>query len=608
MHKFLTFIKEFRIPKKRELVDAKASFSRNQFRIFIVSMVVALITLVIMVGKINATFMVDVPADGGSIREGIIGIPTLVNPVLALSDADKDLVSLVYSGLMRKMPDGSLIPDLAESYTVSPDGMTYTFALKKNVKFQDDMPVSAKDVIFTIDKIKDPLIKSPRKLGWDGVAVDMKDDYTVVFTLKQPYISFLDNTTLGILPMHIWKNISAPEFGLSTLNIKAIGSGPYQIDEVSKNSEGAPETYKLKRFTEFTLGVPHIKEISIVSYSNERDLVKALTSHSIDQASGISPENATEILTADYIVHTATLPRIFGVFFNSTNNKILSDSAVINAFDKTLDRQAIIDTVLGGYGSLAHNPIPETIISDGTNEKYKDAYLEDARAILDKAGWVVGADGVRAKGGPTTVTRTKKVGKKTVTETVKVLGGPITKLAFSLTTGDTPELKAAANIIKTQLENIGAQVEIKIYETGPLNQLIRARSYEAVFYGQMVNHESDLFSFWHSSQKLDPGLNIAMYSNKNVDIILESAQKTLDRESRIDKYKNLSQEFDKNIPALIIYSPKYLYATLPTLNNISLNTLTTSSDRFTSIYKWYADTDHVWKIFAKSYSQVEDKK
>lgn len=543
--------------------------------------------------------MVAIPADGGTITEGILGMPTLINPVLALSDADKDITSLVYSGLMRKIPDGTFIPDLAESYTVSPDGMTYTFTIKKNATFHDGETITADDVIFTIGKIKDPLIKSPRKIGWDGVTVDKKDINTVVFTLKQPYISFLDNTTIGILPMHIWKNVTEAEFNLSPLNIKAVGSGPYQVDIVTKNKDSIPEKYNLKRFRDSVLGAPHIKNLNFVSFANEKELVRDLLNHSIDQASGISPENAKDILDAGYTIHTATLPRIFGIFWNNSNNKIFADKSVVLAFDKAIDRKNIVDQVLNGYGTTIHNPIPETILNDTLDTTYNNTSIDEARDILEKGGWVMGTDGVRVHGGTKTVTQTKKVGKKTVTQKVTVSTGPVTKLAFSLTTGNTPELKKASVLVKEQLEKLGAQVDIKIYETGPLNQLIRERNYEALFFGQIINHESDLFSFWHSSQKNDPGLNIAMYSNKTVDSILETVQKTSDSASRNNKYKDFVQEFNKDIPALLIYSPKYLYAVSPKLHNLSFETITIPSDRFISAYKWYASEDQVWKIFTK---------
>jgi peptide/nickel transport system substrate-binding protein len=598
MHNFLSFIKEFRLPKKEEIEGAIASFSRRELIVFATAGIIALASIILILIRINNIFMVTIPANGGSLKEGIVGMPALVNPVLALTDADKDLTALVYSGLMRKMPDGTFIPDLAESYDVSKDQITYTFVIKDNAKFQDGKKVTADDVVFTIAKIQDPLIKSPRKMSWEGVAVGKKDDRTVVFTLKQPYISFMDNMTIGILPEHIWKNVSVQEFGLSNLNIKATGTGPYQIESVLKNGDGIPDEYNLKHFTNFALGVPHIKYVNIISYANEKDLIKALVNHDIDQASGISPENAADVKDAGYAIHTSTLPRMFGMFFNSSKNNIFSDKTVIDAFDKTLDRQEIIDKVLGGYGTVIHNPIPEAITNDKIDIKYDNPSPDEAKNLLEKSGWIMNSDGIRVKGGATTITKTRKVGGKIITETVKVPSkSPAVRLSFSLTTGDAPELKHAAELIKEQLGKVGAEVNIKIYETGPLNQLIRGRDYESLFFGQVVNHESDLFSFWHGTQKQDPGLNIAMYDNKASDLILEKIQKTPDRDKRIDEYVDLINEFNKNKPALLIYSPKYLYATSSDLSRVSSLTLTVPSDRFVLIYTWYASTDHVWKIF-----------
>ncbi len=600
MHNFLSFTKEFRIPKKKELRNTIKSFSQKELVLFLASVSVAFIAFIFILQKINTSFMVTIPDDGGTLTEGIIGMPTLVNPVLALSDADKDLTALVYSGLMRKMPDSTFIPDLAESYTISPDGKIYTFVMKKNAVFHDGQTVKADDVIFTINKIKDVLIKSPRKNDWDGTTVEKTDDYTIVFTLKKPYISFMDNTTIGILPSHIWKDITEKEFSLSSLNIKAVGSGPYKIDTVIKNKDNIPQEYKLKRFLRFTLGKPHIKNINIISFANEKDLIRALVSNSIDQASGLSPENTKSIEDKGYTLYTATLPRLFGLFFNNTNNKILADSTVIKAMDLALDRQDIVNQVLSGYGTVIKTPVSDTILKDENSDKYAKTSTEEANTILDKAGWTIGTDGVRAIGGTKTVTQTKKVGKKTVTQQVKVNTGAVTRLSFSLTTGDTPELAQASELIKRQLELIGAEVTIKVYSTGELNSKIRARDYEALFFGQVINHESDLFSFWHSSQKADPGLNIGMYSNTKVDTLLQTAQDTQDSSKRDALYKDFIAQFNKDLPSLLIYSPKYLYATNKKLNYIYLDTLTIPSDRFVSVHTWYADTDHVWKIFTKS--------
>ncbi len=602
MHNFILFIKEFHIYKKKELLDAFASFSRKQFLIFSTIVALALVSSIILIAKVNSMFLVDVPISGGTLTEGIIGIPTLVNPVIATSDADKDLTSLVYSGLMRKTPEGEFIPDLAESYSESPDGLNYTFTIKKNAKFQDGSNVTADDVIFTIEKIKDPIIKSPRKNSWDGVTVTKMDDYTVTFTLSQSYISFMDNTTIGILPSVLWKSVDVSKFNLSPLNTKAIGSGPYEIKSVVKNSDGTSGKFALERFNDFALGKPRIKYLNIISYANGKDLVGALTDHFIDQAGGISPENTESVIKANYIIRTSTLPRIFGIFFNANNNKIFADSAVIKAFDLAIDRQDIVNQVLGGYGSTVHNPIPGRILKDDTPEViFSNVTIDEANLILDNAGWIKGEDGIRVKGGATTKTVTKKVNGKTVTGTVPVKSTtPSIRLSFSLMTGDTPELRQTTELIKEQLAKLGAEVDIsKVYETGQLNQLIRARDYEALFFGQIINHESDLYSFWHSSQRTDPGLNIAMYNNKKVDTLLESIQKTLSVTDRLSKYEDLMDEFNNNIPAILIYSPKYLYATSPHLNNVSLDYITIPSDRFSSVYTWSIDTDKVWKIFTK---------
>ncbi|MBP6931548.1 MAG: hypothetical protein KBD48_02140 [Candidatus Pacebacteria bacterium] len=600
MQSFFSFIRDFKFPKKTEIKNAFNTLTPKQLALFFLSCVVSLSMLITILAKINNYYMVSVPKTGGSISEGIIGIPTFVNPVLAVSSADKDMTTLVYSGLMRKMPDGSIIPDLAKSYEVSNNGLTYTFILKDNLSFHDKEPLSADDIIFTIEKIKDPLIKSPRKAQWDSIEVSKIDEKTVAFYLKQPYASFLvNNATLGILPNHIWKNISPSEFPLSGFNIKAIGTGPYMIDSISKSKDGTPETYSMSRFKKFALGTPNIKTVDITSYSNEKDLVDSLLGGDIDQAGGISPENTDKVVKDGYTVHTSTLPRMFGLFFNQNQNKIFSDKAVINALEKALDKQSIVDTVLYSHGTTIDNPIPATILSA---EKVNDTYsIDEANKILDNAGWIKGEDGYRTKGGTTrTVTTTTKVKGKTVKKTSTVSTGPKVTLSFSITTGDDTELDRAANIIATQLKEIGVRVDIKNYDMGALNNLIRARDYEGLFFGQVVNNESDLYAFWHSSQRTDPGLNIAMYANTTIDASLEKASKTLQETEKENLYKIFIKEFKKDKPALFIYSPQYIYATKKDVTNVVLPALNASSNRFVSIYTWYAETDHVWKIFTKT--------
>ncbi len=597
MQKFLQFIKNIKFPRKERLQKGFNALTHKELAVLSISTIVAFVSLLFILNNLNKQISIEHPEYGGSITEGVVGTPTLVNPVLAISDADKDLTAIVYSGLMRKTPDGDLIPDLAETYQISPDGTQYTFVLKDALKFHNNTPLTVDDVIFTINKIKDPLIKSPKKTQWEGVEVIKKDDKTITFILKQPYASFIDNTTLGILPQNLWASLSPAEFGLSGQNVKAIGSGPYMISSVSRDEDNVPTRYSLSIFKNFALGKPYIKNINIVSYSNEKELVQALKDNNIDQAGGISPIYANELSKNNFNIKTSVLPRVFGIFFNSSENKILADSSVRKAINIAIDRNSIIEDVLYGYGVPMQSPVPKGMedeigMSSGTKE---DGSLEKAAMILESAGWKKGDDGIYQKGSTKQVTT--GTGKKKKTTIVST--GPATKLGFSITTGDTPELKETAEKIKEGMLALGINVDIKIYETGQLNQIIRSRKYEALLFGQIINHESDLFAFWHSSQRSDPGLNIAMYSNKTIDIILESVQKVLEKADRTKKYAQFTTQFTQDLPAVMIYSPSYIYVMSSNIHIENEGTIRVPSERFSSIYSWYTNVNRVWTVFNK---------
>lgn len=598
MKKFITFLKETRFPNKRKLKTGYEALSFKETLFVVFFTLVALVSVVIILGKVNNNFITEVPVAGGSITEGIVGMPTQVNPVLAVSDADKDLTTLVYSGLLRQAPDGSYVPDLAESYEISPDGTRYTFTLKKGLTFHDKNDLTIEDVSFTINKIKDPSIKSPRRVQWEGVSVEPgANENQIVFVLKKPYASFIDNLTVGILPSHLWKGVNPSDFSVSPLNVKAVGSGPYMIDAVERDSEGVPQKYTLKRNKYFSLGKPYVKEIIIKSYSNEKDLVSALRSGSVDQAGGISPENAKSFESKNKDIQTMVLPRMFGLFFNSNKNKALGDIAIKKAIDQAIDRQKLIDEVLLGYGIPIDSPIPQGILSHTSVSATEKDWIPDFESIyksLKSAGWEKDESGILGKSTSKTTISTVK-GKK-VTKTVKSDPEP---LVFSITTGDAPELVASATEIKRQLEDLGMTIELRVYETGQLNQVIRDRDYEILFFGQVVNHGSDLFAFWHSSQKTDPGLNIALFGNEKADLALNIAETILSREERSQKYVQFENIWRENMGSVFIYSPEYIYVTSKKTHIPKNYHFTNSQSRLENVYSWYTNTDKVWKIFSK---------
>src|SRR3989344_5780289 len=572
-----------KLPEKSQINSALSSFSKKERIIFSALVIILVLSTISILESINKHFMVSVPAYGGSISEGVIGTPRFVNPVLAFSDADQDLVSLIYSGLMRKSPDGNLIADLAEKYDMSKDGLNYTFTLKNDIYFHDGKPVTADDIIFTINKVKDSVIKSPRKGNWEGVTVIKIDEKTIRFILKQPYASFLESATLGIIPSYLW---SDSPIELNSTNTNPIGSGPYMVSSVNKQSSGVIDYYELTAFKKFVLGRPYIKNISLHFYLNEDSLIKALENKEVDQISSITPLNAELLKDAGYRVESTALPRVFGLFFNQNVNQLFVDKAVINAINQVIDKDKIVREVLAGYGIVISDPIPPSIIEyqkiNKKNDLPREEILQKVQESLAKSGWEKNSDGFLEK----TVTEKKK---KT-----------ITTLEFSISTSNAPELAKTALLIKQDLEAIGMKVDIKTFEVGNLNQeVIRPRKYDALLFGQIINNESDLFAFWHSSQRRDPGLNVSMYTNANVDKILENAFVTIDKEARIKKYAQFEDEIKKDMPAVFLYTPQFIYIVSNNLQGILMNHITSPANRFLDVYSWYTEKDNVWKIFAK---------
>ncbi len=573
----------------------KFSFSILRERIARLSLVgrVLLISFSIILGigicggviSLSNHFTQKVPLFGGTYREGIIGVPRFINPVLASSDADRDLTSLVYSGLVRKDMDGNLIPDLAESWTVSPDRKTYTFILKKAV-FHNQNPVTAADVVFTVQKIQDPTIKSPLRVAWDGVHISALDDTTVVFVLQKPYAGFMQQLNLGILPESLWKKVPVDGWQTSNLNTEPVGSGPYMIKHISRNKSGIPTVLTLKAFHKFILGKPYIKYVVIEAFANKNEAYDALAKNNIDALAMVDADDVERIESKSHTIITKSLPRVFGLFLNPAKNSLFSDQAVVRALNLAVDKQSLIDTIFQGYGTAINGPLPESL--DTTKEDFSEKQTL-AKNLLDKAGWKVNpTTGIREK----LTNTTSGTGKKKTVQTNK------RTLAFTLSTANTPDLEKSAQEIAAQYRAIGADVSVKIFEIGTLNEhSIRGRDFEALLFGQIIKHDTDIFAFWHSSQRSAPGLNITGYINKNVDVLLESAIKESDHSKRNTLYKKISDQLAKDAPVIFIYRPNAITFISTQVHNPVIPPVVSPSDRFSLIYQWYLYTDRVWNIF-----------
>ncbi|MBI5140496.1 MAG: hypothetical protein HZA94_03575 [Candidatus Vogelbacteria bacterium] len=554
------------------------SFSKKEKNTLLIAAVIFIVSSGILIWKYIDNNSVVVPSLGGNLTEGVIGIPKFINPLLAVTDADRDLTALIYSGLLRVGPDGEYIPDIADSYEISADGLSYTFRIRKNATWHDGKPVTSDDVEFTIDRARDPNLKSPKRAGLEGVIVEKIDNKTVKLSLKQRYSSFLENVLLGILPKHIWENVDETAFSYNENNLSPIGSGPYKISkiQIKSGAGGVPDYYDLIPFRNFTLGQPKIANIRIRFYQNETALLGAFANGEIEAINSVPAENVFKLTEeGKKILHTV-LPRVFAVFLNQGHSKALKDASVRQALNLSLNKQEIVNKVLFGYGVKLDGPIPKTISTDTATSTVN---MEQAKSILKKGGW-------------------KFNSKKSQWE--KGSGKNLITLSFTIATTDVPELKQAASLIQADWQKLGAKVTLQTYNISDLSQkVIRPRQYDALFFGEVIGRDPDLFSFWHSSQRNDPGSNISMYANVKVDKILESARGETDLDKKMNDYTELEKEIAKDNPAIFIYAPYFNYAVPTKIQNMELPTINVPSDRFFGAYNWYITTTKVWKIFLR---------
>ena len=283
-----------------KIVSLYKAFRPTEKLVFLIAFIIFAISIISLFSKVNDMYSVELPTHGGTYTEGIVGYARFINPLLGYTDADKDMIGLVYSGLLKATPEGRLVADLAKSWEVSNDGLTYTFTLKDDLTFQDGKPLTTDDIEFTITKAQDPLIKSPRAENWTGVTLEKVSPTEIKFTLKKPYAPFLENMTLGILPKHIWSNIETEAFDINTFNREPIGSGPFKIKKAYRNDTGIYEHYDLVPFEKYSLGKAYIERLVVKFYKNETDALDAYTNGEITALGGIAPSEAIKLKNAQY--------------------------------------------------------------------------------------------------------------------------------------------------------------------------------------------------------------------------------------------------------------------------------------------------------------------
>ena len=527
----------------------------------------------------SSTFSKATPVAGGTVEEGVIGIPRFVNPALAVTRADLDMTALLYSGLMKVNPQGALVPDLAESVTVSDDGKTYNVIIRNNLRFHDDTPLTARDVAFTIGLIQNADLKSPLRGNWSDVTVEEIGEYELNIVLNQPYTPFIENFTLGILPKHIWSQIPIEQIPFSLKNTDPVGSGPFMVRTVEKDAAGLINIYKLKKFIENEPVI--LSGVNVHFYQNEDGLSTAFKSGEITSTTQLPLRDVSALKeNTAYQIVTEPLPRVFAIFFNQNKSPALRDTAVRLALTTAIDRGVLVDTALASFGVPTMNPVPPNHPAVESASQIVDSSTSTpqvrAESILVKAGWI----------------------KNNTGSWEKRIDGEVRNLSITLKAANTPAFEATTEVVARAWRELGVTVQIEAFEQSDLLQaVIRPRDFESLLFGIDMNQAVDLYPFWHSSQREDPGLNISQYANIEVDRLLDRARTATSTDTQNAAAKAALQIIAREIPAAFLYVPDLVYVLKTDINVSDMKRLSKPQDRFMNINEWNTEIDNIWPIF-----------
>ena len=543
------------------------SFTETEKKIFWGVLAIFIISSILWGFLVLQNKTIPVPIQSNLYREGMLGQPINVNPVLAgTNDSDRDLIELLFSDLL----------DLTESYTVSDDGQTWKMKLKADLRWDDGKPVTADDVIFTIDTIQDSGSRSPIFPTWQGVIVNRISEREVEFTLRTPYAFFLNNLQeLKLLPKHIFGSIPPENIRLSNFNLEPVGNGPYQFSSMEKRKDGFITDYHLETNRYFAGEKPYLENLDIKFYASSDELINAFNLKRIDGFGGLNPKNVNDLKFGNQILEKL-MPRYYAIFLNKNTKPSLVNKEVLKALELATNKEKIIGEVFNGRAIVINSPLPAIIEGyDRNTDPGHEFSLEKAIEILSKDKWLLNEK---------TQVREKKVGRQMETLEYAVI---VPQISF---------LTQTVEIIKEDWAKIGVKLNpIIMNPEDILNEVIKTRNYPMILFGNVLKGNSDIFSFWHSSERFYPGLNLALYENKKVDALLESVRKNLEAEDRIKDLSQIQKLINEDKPAIFLYSPAYLYAGPKDLGGFEESVLITAADRFENVNKWYLETTRVFK-------------
>jgi peptide/nickel transport system substrate-binding protein len=519
---------------------------------------------------------ITIPVNGGSFTEGLIGTPQLINPLYAsANDVDSDLVKLLFSGLMKYDNEGNLVTDLASSYSISDDHKEYVFVLRENATWHDGEQIRVADVIFTVSAIQNAAYRSPLQSVFADVNAIQVDDRTVKFTLSEPFAPFLSLLTVGILPSHVWDEIQPINAVAAEPNRTPVGSGPYKLKTITRDGKGNIRSFLLVAYGGYYAKKPYIQQITLKFYNDLDSGLEAIKNKNVDGLAYVPLLEADQIdKISGVAIQKPYLQQYSALYFNSSKQGLYKDSSMRKALNIGVDRNRLVDSALRGLGRPILDPILEGV--PGHQDPDLSLYNQDAaRQLLSDLGWnTPEGESIRKKGDD--------------------------PLHLILTTIDTPELIAVAEELQRQYKEIG--IDLAINPVSPVafqNDILPSRDYEMLLTGALLGGDPDMYSFWHSSQAREPGLNLAQFVNRKADEAIDKARATTDSTVRAESYTALATLLREEVPAVFLYQPIYPYALSQKIQGFNLSHLSLPDQRFSTITDWYIKTRRVLRSNAQ---------
>lgn len=484
--------------------------------------------------------------------------PDTLNRVIATDAYESRINGFVYDSLIdRDNKTLDLIPRLATSWEISDDKLTFTFHLRKDVKWHDGVPFTAEDVLYTYERIQDPKVDAPhlRVYYKDIKKVEMLDDYTIRFTYARPYFKALEFCGgIPIVAKHIFND--GKDFNTNPAGRSPIGTGPYKF---VKWDTGKKIVLERNESYWDPSRIPEIKGMVFKIISDDAVALQELKKGEIDLAS-LRPiqwvkQTDTDSFKDQFIRHEYYSPGYRFIGWN-LRRPYFQDKKVRQALTMMINRQAIVDKLEFGLGKVISGPF----FFEGYEYDQKIIPLpydpEIAKKLLEEVGWIDSdGDGIRDK----------EIEQKDEKGEVKKVRVPF-QFTFLIPSG-ARFYERLATIMKEDFTKAGIDVNIQTMEWAAFIGRINKRDFDATSLGWSFGFDEDPYQVWHSSQ-VKEGSNFVGFENAEADKIMEEARVTFDKEKRAQLYHHFHEIVADEQPYTFLYTGEALVARNKRFKNV----------------------------------------